>query len=162
MEKIAVISGRHPTTQFSSPTNHRIYCDHHGLKYIHCNWPTPAPNPYLNKLYYINEYIDCFDYIFWIDDDAFFLDLKKDLRTILPDKNHFLSICKSPSYKPLKTYFSSGQFALKCNNIGKAFLRNAMSTELKAVRSWWRDELGFFSNGDQDILTYLAHLDDYQ
>ena len=74
MSKFAIISGRYPNTSFDSVVNHRIYADRYDLTYIHCNWPTKHKNLYFNKLQYLLEYIDIFDAIFWIDDDAFFID----------------------------------------------------------------------------------------
>lgn len=154
MPRIGVVSGRYPTTKFASPTNHKAYCDRHGYVYLHCNWPTGAENPYMNKVAFIQSYMSLFDFLFWIDDDAFFLDIDRPLDAILPTDRSFLSICASPSYKEIHTYISSGQFAIRCNEIGLRFLEEVASTDLNEVRAWWSDDLGFFSNGDQDAMTY--------
>ena len=77
MSNVAIISGRFPQTTFNSSVNHKLYADTFGYDYIHCNWPTKAKNVYLNKIYYILQYIKKYDYIVWIDDDAFFFDFKK-------------------------------------------------------------------------------------
>jgi hypothetical protein len=159
--RIAVISGRYPSTEFESPVNHRIYCDKNGYTYIHCNWPTKAKNPYLNKLHYIQEYMNHFDYLFWIDDDAFFLDLDFDIQAYLPTEKHFLSICKSPSFKALKTVFSAGQFLLRCDERGKQFIQDAMVADLSQIKKDWPESNGYFSNGDQDIFVYLSQRSEY-
>ncbi|MDE0805649.1 MAG: hypothetical protein OSA99_20295 [Acidimicrobiales bacterium] len=155
MQRIGVVSGRFPSTRFESPTNHKAYCDLHGYTYIHCNWPTGARNPYMNKLRYLLSYFDLFDYIFWIDDDAFFLDTERSLDHALPTEDAFLSICASPTNKSLKTFISSGQFALRCDERARSFLIETEAMDLDAVRDWWTPELGFFTNGDQDAMTYL-------
>ncbi|MES2376909.1 MAG: hypothetical protein V4553_10035 [Bacteroidota bacterium] len=152
--KICVLSGRYPASDYLSAENHRIYCSYHGYYYIHCNWPTPAKNPYLNKFYFLRHYIDLFDYIFWIDDDAFFLDLNKPLAEFIPSNGHVLSICKSPSNKIIKTFFSSGSFMIDCKQ-SKEFVNAVLDTDLAMVKNWWKPEYGFFTNGDQDIMVFL-------
>ena len=72
-----------------------------------------------------------------------------------PADDSIISLCKSPSYKEIKTFFSSGQFIIKCNDLSKAFLKVALLTSLEDVKKWWKEDLGFFSNGDQDIFIYL-------
>ncbi|EAS19996.1 hypothetical protein BBFL7_02396 [Flavobacteria bacterium BBFL7] len=156
MDKIAIISGRYPSTIFDSVTNHKIYADRHKYHYVHCNWPTGEVNRYFNKIRYILYYFDFFDYIIWLDDDAFFWDLEKDIMDYAPKNDKFLSICKSPNFKSLKTYFSSGQFILKTNNIANEFLNSVLTLEMAIVKQWWNDDLGYFTNGDQDLMTFLS------
>lgn len=154
--RVAVVSGRHPVTSFKSYINHKVYCDIHGYTYIHCNWPTMQGNPYLNKIEYILAYLDLFDYIFWIDDDAFFLDLSRKVEDFLPQAGSFLSICASPKFKTIRTYYSSGQFMIKSCDLARSFLTQVLRVDLEDVQRWWTAPLGFFSNGDQDIFVYLA------
>lgn len=150
-----IISGRFPVTNFKSYINHKIYADKYGYNYIHCNWPTGLKNSYLNKIVYILSVIDYFDNIIWIDDDAFFFDFEKDIMDYAPKAGSFISLCKSPSYKEIKTYFSSGQFIVKSNKLSKAFFEDILNTEFKLVEKWWSEKLGYFTNGDQDIMVYL-------
>lgn len=157
--RIAVVSGRYPASCFESSCNHRAYCARHGYTYIYANWPTGERNRYLNKVRYIQAYYHLFDYIFWIDDDAFFLDLDRKLEAILPSAENFLSICASPDYKKIFTFVSAGQFAIKCDETGRSFLDAVPNVDLEFVRSWWADDLGYFSNGDQDAMVYLMKTD---
>mgnify|MGYP006272800899 CR=1 FL=1 len=83
-ERIGVVSGRYPITRFRSPENHIAYCKQNGYTYIHCNWPTGEAIPYTNKIEYISYYLGMFEYVFWLDDDAFFVDFKKKLELLLP------------------------------------------------------------------------------
>lgn len=152
--RVCILSGRYPATSFDSSINHRLYADTYGYHYIHCNWPTLAKNPYNNKIYYLLKYIDLFDYIFWIDDDAFFFDFGVDISDYLPLGDQVLTACKSPCFKELKTYLSSGQFFIKCDTKGKKFLEDVLATDLAVVKKWWIEDLGFFTNGDQDSMVY--------
>jgi hypothetical protein len=158
--KIAIISGRFPQSQFSSNLNHKIYCSKNGYTYINCCWPTGAKNRYMNKMMFIKEYYNLFDYIFWIDDDAFFLDHSIKLEKFLPKEGSFLSICKSPKFKEVFTVFSSGQFFLKCDEIGCEFIDKVMKQDLNEVKKWWKESYGFFTNGDQDSMLYLCETDE--
>ncbi|MCL8006537.1 glycosyltransferase family 77 protein [Gelidibacter japonicus] len=150
-----IISGRYPTTEFESYINHKLYADKYGYSYIHCNWPTKCENNYLNKIVYILNYIDNYDYIIWIDDDAFFLDFDRDIMDYAPKHDNFISLCKSPSHKELKTFFSSGQFIVKSNDLSRLFFETVLTIDLDAVKKWWPDNLGYYTNGDQDIMIYL-------
>ncbi|MBO6881596.1 putative nucleotide-diphospho-sugar transferase [Winogradskyella sp.] len=150
-----IISGRFPITQFESPTNHKLYADIQGYSYIHCNWPTTSKNNYFNKIIYVLNYIEFYDYIVWIDDDAFYFNLDNDIMDYAPKGDSFISFCKSPSFKELKTLFNSGHFIVQCNSLSKQFFKDVLKTDLNRVKAWWKDELGFFSNGDQDAMVYL-------
>ncbi|HIB49054.1 MAG TPA: hypothetical protein EYN07_10680 [Flavobacteriaceae bacterium] len=155
--KVGIISGRYPRTNFDSYVNHKVYADLYGYTYIHCNWPTKHKNKYLNKIEYILYAFSFFDYIVWIDDDAFFYDFSKDVFQYSPQGEQFLSACESPTFKELKTYFSSGQFVLRCTPLAKQFLLDILKTDIALVKSWWPKEMGYYTGGDQDIMIYLFH-----
>lgn len=155
--RIGVVSGRYPESSFSSHINHKAYCLRHGYCYINANWPTGEKNPYMNKIRYIQEYYHLFDYLFWIDDDAFFINKEVALESLIPEHGEILVACRSPSYKKIHTYLSSGQFLIKCNNLGRSFIDEVGSTDLEMVKSWWDStplDLGFFTNGDQDAMVF--------
>ncbi len=154
LENVLVVSGRYPATSFESAANHRAYCGEHGYTYVHCNWPTGQPIPYLNKIEYVLYLFDRFDWVFWIDDDAFFLDPSRSLDHLTPPAGKFLSICASPTYKPLFTPISSGQFLIRTTDVARRFLTTVRDADLAVVRDWWTDDLGFFTGGDQDAMVH--------
>ena len=154
--KIAIISGRYPHTDFKSYLNHKKYADAHGYTYISCCWQGNKSNPYFNKIAYIQHYVDLFDYIFWIDDDAFFMNHEKDIFEFTNYSGKFLTICESPKYKKVWTYISSGQFLLRCDREGKKFLDRIECTDMREVRSFWDETIyGYYTNGDQDVMVYV-------
>jgi len=157
--KICILSGRYPATNFESAINHKIYADTFGYDYINCNWPTKEKNPYFNKIHYILSYMDFYDYIVWIDDDAFFLDFEVDIMEYSPKEANIMSVCESPPYKDLRTFLSSGQFILKSCSVSRSFLNEILLQELSEVEKWWSNDLGFYTNGDQDLMIYLFHTD---
>jgi hypothetical protein len=157
--KVCILSGRFPPTEFMSSWNHRAYANRHGYTYINCDWPTGADNRYMTKFHFVKEYVRHFDYVFWIDDDAFFVDLERSLAPLVPEKGKIASFCKSPTNKQIFTYLSSGQFLLEGGEVGAAFVDKILETRLEVVKDWWQDELGMFTNGDQDAIVYLVHED---
>jgi len=158
--KVCILSGRYPVTKFESAINHKIYANTFGYDYINCNWPTKEKNLYFNKIHYILSYIDSYDYIVWIDDDAFFLDFEVDIMKYLPRGSNIMSVCESPSYKDLTTFFSSGQFILKSCAVSRSFLNEILTQDISKVEKWWTDDFGFYTKGDQDLMIYLFHNDE--
>ena len=158
--RIGVVSGRYPASDFESYVNPRAYWAQHGYTYIYCNWPTGADNRYMNKMEYVRAYYHLFDYLFWIDDDAFFMRLDQGLEEFLPTANSFLSICASPTVNGNHTYVSSGQFMLRCTDEGRAFIDEVTRIKLDRVSDWWSDELGLYTGGDQDGFVYLMKTDE--
>lgn len=158
-KRICVVSGRYPQSGFESYINHKFYCDHHGYTYIYSPWSGSQKNRYLNKLEYLKFYLPHFDYLFWIDDDAFFINMDQRLEDFLPKSESIVSICKSPDYKSLKTFFSSGQFFIKNSHLSHQLLDRALQIDLSMVKDWWTPQYGYFTGGDQDILVYLSQSD---
>ncbi len=153
--KIGIISGFYPRERFNSQVNHRIYADIHGYYHVFNSAPEKDRRLYFRKIETILRYMDLFDWIFWIDDDAYLTDLSIPLTAFLDkfgDKE--LIICKSPSTKKMFTLISSGNFLLKSSARSKNFLRKVLQTDLETVRRFWREDFGIFTNGDQDCLVY--------
>lgn len=46
-------------------------------------------------------------------------------------------------------------FVVRSSELSKQFFKAVLATDLNKVKAWWKDELGFFSNGDQDAMVYL-------
>jgi hypothetical protein len=159
-KKVCVLSGRFPRSEFLYSWNHYAYAERHGYTYISCDWPTGVTNRYMTKFAYLRHYLPHFDYVFWIDDDAFFVDLEKPLDRFIPEENQLASFCRSPTNKSIFTYLSSGQFLIKSGRDSEDFIEAILDVSLDKVKDWWRDDLGMFTNGDQDAIVYLIHNDE--
>ena len=158
--RIGIISGYYPGERFNSQINHKAYADYHGYYYIFNSSPERDSRNYFRKIETIKRYIDLFDWIFWIDDDAYFTNFEISLENfILNAETSDLIICKSPSTKKLFTKFSSGQFLLRNSMRSHLFLNAVMEVDLEKVRAFWREDLGYFSDGDQDAMVYLSEMD---
>lgn len=157
---VGVISGYYPALRFNSQVNHKLYADRHGYRYIFNGGPERDPRMYFRKLETIARYLDLFDWIFWIDDDAYVTDFEIPLERFIDQATGAeLVICRSPSTKRIFTKFSSGQFLLKNTPRAHALLQAALHTDLAEVEAFWRDDLGMFTQGDQDVLVYLSEAD---
>ena len=158
--KIGILSGYYPGTRFNSQVNHRIYASHHGYYYIFDSSPRFDKRKYIRKLEAVLEYLPLFDWIFWIDDDAYVTDINKQLESFIdlaPESD--LIVCKSPSTKEIFTKISSGQFLIRNTPKAIDFINKVINTEFETVKKWWTKEMGLFTKGDQDLMVYLLETD---
>ncbi len=155
--ELVIVSGS-SRIRTAAPLNHRIYADRIGVPYVFDAAPSTVGRIYLHKLDLLRRLLPLGEWLFWIDDDAFFTNPSVDLRSFLDgvgDKD--LVFCASP-INPLGgwTWMSAGQFFIRRTPSMAALLDAVTTTDLREVRAWWRaDELGLFTNGDQDALVYL-------
>lgn len=156
--RIGVISGYYPGRRFDSHINHLGYCRRHGYTYIDASWPGEHARPHFRKIEVLQLYLHLFDWVFWIDDDAFFTNLEIPLDDFLPDSSqvHFV-VCRSPSNLTRFTRFNSGAFLLRNSALSHEFLRAAYEVDLESVRAdSWREDLGLFTWGDQTAMVHIV------
>jgi hypothetical protein len=140
--------------------NHQYYSDHHP-NYTYIFDISPTNNGiFKNKLEKLRKLLPLFDYIFWIDDDAFFMQQNIKLEDLI-SPNHDLTFCSSPKNNGAWTYLSSGNFFLKNTDKVKRFLDDCIALDVQTAKNNWDEEkFGAFTNGDQDLMVYLLHFDD--
>lgn len=158
--KLGVVSGFYPGRRFNSHVNHQAYCHTHGYYYIDASAPGVDRRRFFRKIEVVQQYLDLFDWLFWIDDDAYFTDFSKPLHSFLDlVNNEHMLICKSPSTKKIFTKFTSCAFFLKNSPEAHAFLKLSMQVDLHYLKTqFWTEQLGYFSNGDQDAFVYLTEV----
>lgn len=145
--------------QFPSYWNHKIYCDLHGLDYAFNLSPERIDQSlFLHKIRTIERHLHLADWLFWLDDDAFFMQTAADLRDKLNPhikSDVFLVICRSPVNEGRWTSISSGQFFIRNSNISRRFIEAVQNTRLDEVERWWDEaKYGLFTRGDQDLMWY--------
>jgi hypothetical protein len=155
---IRIVSGA-DRLLFRSDDNHRYYAGLHGYDYrFDTTHYTNLSTPHFRKLYSVQSALDGSEWVFWLDDDAFFTNMSMRLETFLNDlpAETFLVICASPANpKGGWTFLSSGQFFLKNDQRGRDFLHKVLATPIETARAWWDpDRYGIFTNGDQDSIVY--------
>lgn len=156
--RMGVISGFFPGRRLNSHINHSAYCRAHGYYYIDASHPGTHPRPYFRKIEVILEYLSLFDWVFWLDDDAYFTDFSVPLLSLLePEGSEDIVICKSPSTKKVFTKFSCGQFFIRNSPRAFEFLKLVLQADLPKIKaSFWRERHGLFTSSDQDAFVYLT------
>lgn len=143
-----------------SEENHSRYAARHGYAYtfdsdVYSNLPTP----HFRKLRSVENALSQSDWVFWLDDDAYFTNMAVRLEEFLQKvpEEVFLVICSSPvNPQGGWTYISSGQFFLRNTPKAHEFLRKVMETPVETARDWWdASRYGMFTNGDQDSFVYV-------
>jgi hypothetical protein len=148
--------------RFKSFVNHKLFADENKANYV---WSfmirREGANPYLRKIDAIQASLGADEWLFWLDDDAYFTDFSWRL---LPYANRFsgvdLVICKSPINEGAWTFISSGQFFLRATRRSTQFLDAVASTDLEQVKAWWdQKRFGMYTGGDQDAMVYVLVTD---
>lgn len=114
--KLGVISG-HTKIAFNSRTNHETYCNRHGYQYVFDSTPRNPNSGFDHKLHAILSLpIDEHFWWFWLDDDAFFMQLEKPLHDFLDeDRSEIQLIFPKSPINPIGgwTAISFGNFFFK-------------------------------------------------
>jgi hypothetical protein len=147
-----IISGSYPK-RFESNINHKAYTEIHGYKYVFDNNNYKVESAYDHKeMSILNLPIDN-EWWMWIDDDAFFMQM--DTKVIDMPTDKLLLFPKSP-VNPSGgwTFISAGNFFFKNNQVTHDFFNKVVNTDINLVKDWWTEDLGMFTNGDQDKIVY--------
>lgn len=141
----------------AAPLNHRIYAEHVGLPCVFDLSPSTVDRIYLHKVEALLRLLPRAEWLFWIDDDAFFTDFRVDLRRFLDGTgDHDLVFCRSPvNPEGGWTWMSTGQFFIRRCDAAFQLLEAVAAADLDEVRAWWDPAAyGLFTNGDQDALVH--------
>lgn len=140
--------------------NHELYAREQGYTYIFDIAPTEHWR-FMAKIEKIRKLLPLFDWVFWIDDDAFVMDRTVRVETFVdhaPDAH--LIFCESPVRDGVWTWISSGNFLIRNTPEALAFLDAVLATPLAEVEAWWdTDRFGKYTRGDQDAMVYQLHSD---
>lgn len=141
--------------------NHRVYADRIGVECLFDATPAPLPSVFLYKSAAVQRALPHYDWVFWIDDDAFMTNLDFDIRSFATDDVD-LVLCASPvNPEGGWTFVSFGQFLIRSTPTMFELLDSVLATDLDAVKEWWDPErYGIFTNTDQDALVYNLARDD--
>jgi hypothetical protein len=161
--KLGVVSGGVPQ-RYGAHVNHSVYSRLQGLDYhldrrLYDNLQTP----HFHKLAAVLRIIEKYDWILWIDDDAFFMDFEQDMRRFVCNLSErvFFVACKSP-IDPSGgwTFLNSGVFFVRNCASGHRLLQEALCTPKAQVEANWRqDVFGLLAPGEQTHLIHVMHRD---
>lgn len=153
--------------RFRSYVNHSVYARHHGIDYrLECGVDPLIFNKFHYKISIVRRLLANYEWLMWIDDDAYFTDFERDGVIDLIDEAEsagcFLVISEGP-LEPNGAWsrINSGVFIVK--NCVEAFemLDSVLDDSLATVRAWWDEERdGLYTNGDQDQLWWYLNSKD--
>ncbi|MCT1366533.1 hypothetical protein [uncultured Kocuria sp.] len=156
MTRICLVSGGDEIRQ-RSYINHAIYAREHGLDYrLECGIDPQIVTKYDYKMSIVRRLIHQYDWLVWIDDDAYFTDFESDTLHELVEEaerdDQFLVIAEGPlEPNGFWSKINTGVFLIKNCPESVTMLESMSSEPLETIRDWWDDEAyGLFTNGDQD------------
>ena len=162
--RCCILSGADPI-RMRSHVNHKIYATLHGHDYRFEPGPFAGlQNPYFLKIRAIEHVLPRYDWVLWIDDDAFFTDFSTSLfARLIPGQpaDTFLFACRSPVGRDGKwTFLNSGVMLLRSGPAAADFLARVATTPRTEVRAAWDEaRLGLFTQGEQVVIIHLLHRD---
>ncbi|WP_271394805.1 hypothetical protein [Neomicrococcus lactis] len=157
---ICLVSGG-DEIRLRSYVNHSIYSREFGLDYrLECGVDEGIDNKFFYKTSIIKRVLPKYDWILWIDDDAFFTDFSKNnVNALIEDaesNGNFLVIAEGPlEPNGFWSKINTGVFGLRNDPRSFALLDQMNSASLKIAEAWWDEsKFGVFTGGDQDIFTW--------
>ena len=158
---LGLISGGNPP-RFRSHINHDIYAHRHALSYYRDNRTYPdLQTPHFHKLCAVLRVLDQYDWLLWLDDDAFFTDFEQDMRRFIRDvpEHIFFVVCRSPvNANGGWTFINSGVFFIRNNAAGRHLLTQALTVPKAEVVGQYQPEIyGGLTRGEQAHIIYVLH-----
>jgi hypothetical protein len=161
MSGILVLSS-HTRPNTTAPINHALYCKKYGYDYLFDATPYSLKSPVDQKIHSALNALkrSTCDWIFWIDDDAYFVDFDIPLDRFLPaDPAVDFIFCKSPvNPQGLWTMINAGIYFVRNSPSAIALLSDVLAVDRKAVQAAWNPEMygHYVSPGsDQARFTHL-------
>lgn len=161
--RFAIVSGG-DEIRLRSYVNHRIYAHERGFDYrLECGIDQGIKNKFYYKMSIINRILPLYEWIVWIDDDAFFTDFEatnlEDFIARAEAENKFLVIAEG-AVEPNGWWskINTGVFILRNDERGRRLMKMMMDSDLAEVQEWWEEDRdGLFTNGDQDQMWWALN-----
>lgn len=159
------ILSSHSNPGLSGPVNHAHYAQARGYQYTFDATPYPLRNRYDQKLHAIIGALEGWvapvsdrddDWLVWIDDDAYFMQLGTPVEKFLPEGD--LAICRSPVRSDHEwSAINSGVMLIRRSHRSLALFKAVLATDFEVVRNWWDSAAHgpvMVEGGDQERLLY--------
>ncbi|MDR6951968.1 hypothetical protein J2X65_001319 [Ancylobacter sp. 3268] len=145
--RLGLVSGAHPP-KLRSHINHRVYAELHGLDYEYdARRYENLQTPHFHKLMAVLAIIESYDWVMWLDEDAFFTDFSFDVTGLIRSEpaEVFFVACKSPiSPQGGWTFLNSGVFFVRNCTSGRKLLSDALSVpNRRSTRNGNRNSTAF-------------------
>jgi hypothetical protein len=155
-DKTIIISGA-DSYRYNAHENHQQYADLHGIAYkFHLS--NGLQNPFFTKCYAIlDSFKNGYEYVIWIDDDAFFINPDWECTNIFNQHNADVVVTQGRTNKRSgTTFFNNGiMFIRKTNNMQDLF-SSIPDVPWNEMKSNWKSEWGPCEGNDQPRMIYLT------
>ena len=149
--------------RYAAFVGHQLYARRHGLA-CHLEFAPFEGSPgYFHKGAALRDHLSEYDWVVWLDDDAFITDLASDFIRAEVAAAHaagsWLVIAPSVSDELNGAWaaYNTGVFALRKCETSSAFLELLRDPPLQEIEAWWDYErYGMFTRGDQDVLVWFV------
>lgn len=165
-DRIVVVSGG-SAVRYLTHLNHAVFAEENGFSHrLELSIAPDVPSPYWYKFLAIRNVLKDFDWVLWMDDDAYFTDWHSDDVAMMvetaEDEGKFLVIAEgAPELDGTWTTINTGVMLLKNDPRTWRMLDLAAGATPAKVREWWVDDRdGFFTNGDQDTIWWALATND--
>ena len=159
---LALVSGS-DRLRYASYVGHQLYARRFGHPYHLELAPFPGHGHYWHKLMALREHLERYEWLVWLDDDAFVTDLRTDVLgdavRRAQEAGRWLVIAPScdDELNGAWAAYNTGVFALRRSEQARALLDLALDPPLAEIEAWWPAErLGVFTHGDQDLLAWFV------
>jgi hypothetical protein len=150
---ICVVSGGE-RIQFASHINHAIYARENGYDYrLQIGLSERARNGYFLKIAAVERFLPLYDWVLWVDDDAFFTDFDGEaIRRLITEAEadrQFLVAARQIDETP----FNTGVMLLQSVPAVQRLLRRTIEADPLEVELWWDPKVdGVSISSDQEAL----------
>jgi len=155
-DKTIIISGA-DSYRYDAYINHQQYADVRGIDYkFHLS--SGLTNPFFTKCYAIlDSFKKGYEYILWIDDDAFFIDPSWNCLSIFEQYKEDVIVTQGRTNKKSETtFFNNGiMFIRKTDKMIDLFI-SIPDIPWTKVQSNWNSEWGPCEGNDQPRMIYLT------
>ncbi|WP_203567992.1 glycosyltransferase family protein [Aestuariimicrobium ganziense] len=160
---IGLVSGA-DEIRLRSYVNHTVYARLHGLDYrVECGLDEGITNKFFYKTRIVERLLPNYDWLVWIDDDAYITDFERDgfrdLIAAAEAAGKFMVIAEGPlEPNGFWSTLNTGVFALRHDPRSRELLGSIGDHNLELAKNWWDPaEHGIFTAGDQDIVTWYLY-----
>lgn len=157
-QHLCVVSGG-SAIRYYSHLNQAVWAELHEVEHrVELSLTPDVPSPYWYKFLAIRRVLPHFEWVLWMDDDAYFTDWSNN--TIAPliagaeAVGHYMVISEgAPELDGSWTKINSGVMLLRNERRSWHLLDVAADAEPSEIRRWWDEQRdGMFTNGDQDTI----------
>jgi len=155
-DKSIIISGA-DSYRYDAHINHQRYADAQGIDYkFHKS--ENLPNPFFTKCYAIlDSFEKGYEYVLWIDDDAFFIDFNWNCITVFEQYQEDVIVTQGRTNKKSGiTLFNNGIMFIRNTDNMQDLFSSIPNLDWNTIKNSWQESWGPCEGNDQPRMIYLT------